>query len=116
MRRAFRFRLRIIAGLLGLFSLFLIVRLYFVQIVHGSDYALHAQQQYVSSSQELYDRGTIYFTEKDGTLISGATLAAGFLIAIDPEEMKNPQSVYTQINAITPIDSATFFTQYLSIT
>jgi stage V sporulation protein D (sporulation-specific penicillin-binding protein) len=110
MRRAFRFRLRIIVGLLGVFALFLIVRLYFVQIVHGSEYALHAQEQYVSSSEEIYDRGSIYFTEKDGTLISAATLETGFLIAIDPEELKDAQSVYNQINAITPIDSSTFFT------
>jgi cell division protein FtsI (penicillin-binding protein 3)/stage V sporulation protein D (sporulation-specific penicillin-binding protein) len=110
MRRAFRFRLRLIAGALAFFTLLLVARLYYVQIIQGKTYAARGERQYVSSSQELYNRGTIYFTRKDGTLISAATLATGFLIAIDPEELKNPQSVYDQLNAITPIDQQTFST------
>ncbi len=108
MRRAFRFRLRILAGLVVLFALLVIARLYFIQIIEGDYYAAQGQAQYESSNQELYDRGNIYFTRKDGTLISAATLATGFLIAIDPEELKNPSLVYGQINAITPIDQQTF--------
>lgn len=110
MRRAFRSRLRILALCIALFALFLIVRLYFVQIVHGASYAQRGERQYVSSSQQLYDRGTIYFTRKDGTLISAATIQSGFLIAIDPEELQDPTSVYSQINAIVPIDSNIFYT------
>ncbi|MDR3548498.1 MAG: penicillin-binding protein 2 [Candidatus Pacebacteria bacterium] len=110
MRRAFRFRLRLIAGALALFALLLIVRLYYVQVIKGPTYAARGERQYLSSSQELYDRGTIYFTQKDGTLISAATLASGFLIAIDPEELKDPQTVYAQLNGITSIDHDTFTT------
>ena len=110
MRRAFRFRLRILAGILVFFALFLVARLYFVQIIHGSTYEQQGERQYLSSSQALYDRGNIYFTQKDGTLISAATLETGFLIAIDPEELKDPQSAYAAINAITPIDQTVFNT------
>jgi cell division protein FtsI/penicillin-binding protein 2 len=110
MRRAFRSRLRILAGILVFCALLLVIRLYFVQVIQGSDYALLGERQYVTSSQELYDRGNIYFTQKDGTLISAATLETGFLIAIDPEELKNPGTVYSEINAITPVDSTAFFT------
>ncbi len=110
MRRAFRTRLRIIAAIVVVFALLIVVRLYFVQVVHGSAYAMRGQRQYVSSSQELYDRGTIYFTRKDGTLISAATLQTGFLIAIDPEELKDPNSVYQSINALYAIDAGTFST------
>jgi stage V sporulation protein D (sporulation-specific penicillin-binding protein) len=116
MRRAFRFRLRILAGVLLVFALLLAGRLYFVQVIKGADYAQLGERQYVSSSQELYDRGNIYFTQKDGTLISAATLETGFLIAIDPEELKNPQTVYSEINAITPIDSNSFFTSVAKTT
>jgi cell division protein FtsI/penicillin-binding protein 2 len=77
--------------------------------MQGASYAERGERQYLSSSEELYDRGTIYFTRKDGTLISAATIATGYLIAIDPEELKESQSVYTQLNNITPIDQATFF-------
>ncbi len=110
MRRQFRFRLRVLAGILVLGALFLATRLYFIQVIHGSDFALRAQRQYISSSQELYDRGTIYFTRKDGTPISAATLETGFLIAIDPEELKNPQQVYAQINTILPLEQTAFMT------
>lgn len=109
MRRAFRTRLRILAGILLLGALFLTARLYFVQIIHGSDFALRAQRQYISSSQQLYDRGNIYFTTKDAALISAATLETGFLVAIDPEELKSPSAVYAQLSALTPINAASFY-------
>ncbi len=108
MRRAFRSRLRILAGLLALFALFLVVRLYFVQLIHGSDYALKAQHQYESASRELYDRGTIYFSRKDGTLISAASLATGFTVAIDPKHLTDPEKAYAAISAQIPIDKAAF--------
>lgn len=110
MRRAFRSRLRILAGALALFALLLAARLYYIQIIKGHDYAVRGENQYQSSSEQLYNRGTIYFTRKDGTLISAATIATGFLIAIDPEELKDPSTVYPQLNAIVPIDSGTFYT------
>ncbi len=110
MRRAFRFRVRILAGILLFIALFFVVRLYFVQIVHGSDYALRANRQYVSSGQQLYDRGNIYFTRKDGTLISAATLETGFILALNPEVLKNPSAAYAVINALYPIDAAAFYT------
>lgn len=108
MRRAIRSRLRILT--LGLFAvaLLLVVRLYFVQVVHGSEFQLRAERQYVSASQELYDRGTIYFTRKDGTVLSAATLTNGFTIAMSPKLVKDPESAYAQIAALTPVDRAAF--------
>jgi cell division protein FtsI/penicillin-binding protein 2 len=81
MRRAFRLRLRIVSGVLIFLALLLVVRLYFVQIVHAQEYSLRAERQYVSSSQSLYNRGSILFTRKDGATLSAATVADGFLIA-----------------------------------
>lgn len=108
MRRAFRLKLRILIGILFLVTLLLIARLYFVQVVHGADYALRAERQYVKSSQQLYDRGTIYFTRKDGTYLSAATLATGFVLAIDPKRLENPEEVYTALSALTPIERSVY--------
>jgi len=94
MRRAIRIRLRVLAGILFLFAVLLIVRLYFVQIVHGSDYALRAEKQYISASQELFNRGSIYFTRKDGSLLSAATLATGFTIAMNPLQLEDAAVAY----------------------
>ena len=108
MRRTLRSRLRFITGVILLIALFLIVRLYFVQVVQGKEYALRGQHQYVSASQQLYDRGTIYFTRKDGTLVSGAALATGFTLAIDPEQIKDAEAVYATLSKHLPLDRDAF--------
>ena len=102
MRRALRLKIRVVAGGIIAIAFLLIVRLYFVQVVHGEDYSLRAEHQYISSSQQLFSRGSIFFTRKDGTLISAATLTTGFLIAIDPQTLKDPESAYTAIAAQVP--------------
>ena len=79
MRAQFRSRIRFILGFLIVVTLGIFLRLYFVQIVHGEDYSLKADRQFSSGSSGLFDRGAIYFTRKDGTLISAATLSTGFL-------------------------------------
>lgn len=108
MRGALRWKLRIFSGLILLFALVIIIRLYFVQIVHGSDYALKAEHQYQNTSQSVYDRGSIYFTRKDGTLISAAALGTGFRLAIDPMHLKDAEGAYAKVNAIAPIDHDEF--------
>lgn len=97
MRRAFRLRLRVLSILLLLFAGLLVVRLYFVQVVYAGDYALKAERQYVSRSEAVFDRGTIYFTRKDGTLLSAATLKTGFRVAINPSELVDPEKAYAEI-------------------
>ncbi len=109
MRSAFRFRLRILLGLLGIMALVIITKLYMVQIIQGDNYSVLADRQYISGANSLYDRGTIYFTRKDGTLISAATIETGYLVAINPEILRDAQKTYEAINAVVPIDSATFF-------
>lgn len=109
MRRAIRSRLRILTLGLVLVAVLLVTRLYFVQIVHGGEFALRAERQYVSASQELYDRGTIYFTRKDGTLLSAATLSNGFTIAMSPKLVKDPEAAYAAINALVPVERDAFF-------
>ncbi len=108
MRRAIRLRLRIVSLILFVGALLLITRLYFVQIVHGADYGLRAERQYVSSSQDLYDRGTIYFTRKDGTLLSAAALTTGFTIAINPQMLKDPEAAYTALSGLITVDHDAF--------
>ncbi|MEK7100030.1 MAG: penicillin-binding transpeptidase domain-containing protein, partial [Patescibacteria group bacterium] len=108
MRRAIRIRLRLLAGILFLFAFLLITRLYFVQVVHGSDYALRAEKQYISASQELFNRGTIYFTKKDGSLLSAATLTTGFTVAMNPEDITDAEATYTNLAKYLAVDKTTF--------
>ncbi len=97
MRSQFRFRIRLVLAFIVLTALLIIVRLYFVQIVHGDDYAQKADRQFAAGGSGLFDRGAIYFTGKDGTIVSAATLATGFLVAINPQTLADPETAYAAI-------------------
>ncbi|MGH7174871.1 MAG: peptidoglycan D,D-transpeptidase FtsI family protein [Minisyncoccia bacterium] len=100
MRAAFRARLRLLLGVLLLVALLILVRLYFVQVVYGTEYSLRADEQYAAQTGGLFDRGSIYFTQKDGTEIAAATLSTGYLVAIDPQTLSQPGAAYAAINSL----------------
>lgn len=108
MRREFRLKLRLFSGVIVLAALLIIVRLYFVQVVHGEDFSLKAERQY-QNREGLFDRGNIYFTRKDGTLISAAAVATGFRLALDPRQMTDAQAAYEGISQFVSIDHDQFF-------
>ncbi len=100
MRAEFRFRIRIVIGVFVFVVLIMIVRLASIQLVHGGEYALKADRQFAAQSGGLFDRGSIYFTRKDGTLISAATLATGFLVALNPQLLTDPEGVYEAVSSV----------------
>jgi cell division protein FtsI/penicillin-binding protein 2 len=104
MRAQFRSRIRYVLVGLIIITLGIFLRLYVIQIIEGNDYMLKADKQFSSGSTGLFDRGSIYFTSKDGTLISAATLATGFLVAINPQTLVDPEAAYA---AIAPLASTT---------
>ncbi|HEX5774824.1 MAG TPA: penicillin-binding protein 2 [Candidatus Paceibacterota bacterium] len=108
MRRAIRIRLRFLAGILFLLAALIILRLYFVQIVYGGNYALRAEKQYISASQELYNRGSIYFTRKDGSLLSAAALSTGFTIAMNPQQVRDAVAAYEGVANYIQVDRDEF--------
>lgn len=108
MKSKFQFRIRLLFLSVVLAALILVVNLYITQIVKGENYREMVEQQYVSSSQNVFDRGKIYFTNKDGTLVSAATLKSGFTLSINPKRLANPKDAYDKLSAIMPIDSGKF--------
>ncbi len=109
-RRSLTLRARLLCGFFIFVSLLLIVRLYFLQIVHGAEYAREAMGQYQESAPESEVRGSIFFTTKDGTRVAAAVMRSGWRIAIDPERISDAASVYEKLSAITPIDRDIFMT------
>ena len=101
-------RARVLCGLFVLVASLLVVRLYFVQIVHSNQYRKDAQGQYTEATPDTTDRGTIFLTGKDGALVAGAVMQSGWRIAITPKDIPDPASVYERLNAITPIDKERF--------
>ena len=82
----------------------LIGRLYILQIVRNDTYSTKADRQYSSSSNKVFSRGSIYFQNKDKTLVSAATLKSGFIVAINPKVLKDPEQVYERIKDIIPVE------------
>jgi cell division protein FtsI/penicillin-binding protein 2 len=101
-------RIRIVLAFVLLAGLAIIGRLYWLQIVQNSYYKERANEQYISPQGGLFDRGTIYFTTKSGIRVAAATIEDGFSLAIDPEKLTDPASVFKKLNAITPIDQQKF--------
>ena len=109
MRSNFVLRIRFILGVIILVALILLARLYFVQIIYGDDFSMRADRQYVRPNQNLFDRGSIFFKDKNGRLISGATLKTGFTVSINPSILKNPEVVYQSLSKIIKLDGKMFF-------
>lgn len=101
-------RIRFISICIFLFATLLVGRLYAIQIVNNDFYTNKANRQYMSTSKNIFSRGTIYFQNKDSSLVSAATLNSGFIVAVNPEILVNPESVYTKLNEILPTDHDTF--------
>lgn len=108
MKSRFVLRVRILCGFFILAALLLILRLYFVQIVHGEEYRRSASAQYVERNPDTEDRGAIYFTDKNGELISAAVMQSGWRIALVPKDIVDAERAYAALNAITPIDKERF--------
>lgn len=104
MRRESVIRIRIITGLVLSLMLVLIVRLYVVQVLHGEEYRTQGESQYVHTVQDLYKRGSIYFTTKDNEKVSAATIKTGFLLAIDPTKISDIETTYTALSSVIALD------------
>ncbi len=103
-------RLRIISLCLALFALLLVGRLYFLQIIEGENFEAKADHQYVAGVN-YFDRGTIFFTTKDGTLIPGATIKSGFTLSLNPNLFRNRTDlgeVYKKLTQVTPLEEGDF--------
>ncbi|MEX0651895.1 MAG: penicillin-binding protein 2 [Candidatus Paceibacterota bacterium] len=116
MRSNFVYRIRFILGVVILIALILLVRLYFVQIVHGDLYSDRADRQYVRPNENLFDRGSLFFKDKDGRLVSGATLKTGFTVSINPSILVNPEETYRALSEVISLDKEDFFKRAGKIT
>jgi stage V sporulation protein D (sporulation-specific penicillin-binding protein) len=108
MKFSFLIRSRIIIGFVAVFSLVLIAKVFFVQIVHGSFYKEAAFRQYATPSSNIFERGTIYFTRKDGELVAAATQANGYKLAINPSKLADAEVTFRKISEIVSLDYGDF--------
>lgn len=78
------------------------VRLYFLQVVSHNIFEAKADSQYLQAVSSTFERGIIYFENKDGSLASAATLKTGYTIAVNPMLIKDVEGAYEKLHAIVP--------------
>ncbi len=97
-------RIRILSIAVALVGAIIIVRLYYLQIVYADYYAEKAERQYVHTKSDLYSRGSIYFTTRDGEQLSAAAVQAGYLLAANPAHIKNPNEFCATVKPYITIE------------
>jgi len=108
MRREALVRIRVISGIVCFIACVLIVRLYTIQVAHGDMYRKEGERQYVHTVQDLYTRGSIYFTTRNGETVSAATMQSGYLLAIDPTRIDDASRVYEALGLSHYLDRDLF--------
>lgn len=101
-------RIRIILGCVFFVALAIVSKLFFVQIIKGNEYSDRADRQYVKPVVTNFDRGSIFFTSKDGIKIAAATVKDGYNLSINPKLIKDPNQVYMAISSYMNLDKDSF--------
>ena len=108
MRKSTTARIRIISAVIFFIGFLLIVRLYHIQINQAEAYREKAERQYVHTAKDVYNRGSIYFTTKDGEKVSAASVTSGYLVAVNPQMITDPEAVYEKIKMHVSMSKADF--------
>lgn len=103
MNYSFFSRTRVLSLTIVVFSFILIAKLFLLQVVHSNSYSEMADRQYATPSSDIFERGTIFFTRKDGQLVSAAVQSSGFKIAINTEKLVDKEGSYKKLNEIVDI-------------
>ncbi len=68
-------------------GLLLLARLYQIQVVESAYYIDKAESQYVYTKTDLYSRGSILFTTREGSMLSAASIQRGSVLAANPKHI-----------------------------
>lgn len=111
MKSSFLFRTRIVFVFIFLFSLILVGKLFLIQVVHSNSYSEKADRQYQTPSSNIFERGTIYFSHKDNSLVSAALQITEFKVAIDPSKINDESATYDKLSKIITLEKDDFFSR-----
>lgn len=86
-------------------------KLFYLQVIYGNSYQEEADRQYISVTNRAFDRGTIYFTQRDKSLVSAATLKSGFKVIANGKLINDPKNTAEQIGAQLDVPADTLIPQ-----
>lgn len=108
--KQFLLRLRITFGVLVAVGFVLIANLFYIQISHGNQFREQADGQYVVSTYNSFERGSIIFEEKDGTRITAAGQKSGYKLSINPKTFAGgKEAIFSGLSEIIDLDRGEFF-------
>lgn len=103
--KKFLLRLRLIFMSITLVGFVLIANLFHIQIANGDAFRAQADGQYVVSTYNSFERGSIFFEQEDGTRISAAGQRSGYKISVNPSSFDaDPNEIYQNIATIIDFD------------
>ncbi len=105
---SFQIRIRIVIVCILSVAIILLFRLFYLQVIHKNVYAEKADKQYVTPSSNIFNRGSIFFSKKDGSLVTAGTITSGFKLAMIPKKIINPKETYLKLESYLEMDEATF--------
>lgn len=108
MNKRFLGRIRVITLFFIVLVLVIVGRLYLLQVVRGPAYATRANAQFLPQTSPLLDRGTIYFTDKNNTHITAATLKTGYALAVNPSKVEDAEALYEALKEVTLLSREEF--------
>ncbi len=104
MRTAAIFRIRLLSIFVLAVAAVLLIRLYVIQVAQGEEYRAQGERQYVHTVHDLYSRGSIFLTTKDGEKVSAATIQSGYVLVLNPSRLENPEKAFETLSALTTLD------------
>ena len=106
--KSFLFRIRIISSACVVIGFVLLGKLYSIGIINGDAYAEKAQRQYSRPNQNLWDRGSVFLTDRNDNKVAAATLKTGFTLAVHPEEILDAEKMFDVLSNIIELDKDSF--------
>ncbi len=106
------FRIWLLSLGLVSFAVVLLFRLYSLQILQADVYKERAERQYYIPESNIFDRGSIFFRNKDGSPFPAALQKNDFSLVISPANIKNYDSVFYQLSSIVEIDEEEFIKKF----
>lgn len=100
-------RIKIVGIIISFVAFLVIARLFQIQIINSADYKNKGESSYASKISNI-DRGSVYFKEKDGSLVGGAVMKTGYILAIKPDLVLDPEALYTKIDPFIEMEKEEF--------
>lgn len=108
---SFQVRIRIVAVCVFLVAVVFLVRLFSLQVINKNFYTEKADRQYITPSGNVFNRGDIFFSKKDGTLVSAASVTTGFKLAINPKKIEDENALYDKLAPYLKMSKESFISK-----